>query len=60
MAIGTCTLTNHGSFDISGTALKTAVDAIVLSGAAAQPAVLHIIPVGGGRVQVLEVDTATA
>lgn len=58
MAAGDLVLSNHGSFSLTGAALKTAVDAIsidkkVLSGASVQ-----IIPIGYGQVQLLELNLA--
>ncbi len=53
MASGDVTLTNHGTFDVSGAALKTKVDSLnlikTLSGAA-----IYIVPVELGQVQVLQ------
>ncbi len=58
MAPGDLTLINHGSYFISGAAIKTAVDGITL--AQGVGAFLHIIPLGEGRVQVIEIDSAAS
>ncbi len=50
------TLTNHGTFDVSGAALKTAVDGLTIAGAAGSGAGLYFVSLGNGQVQVLEVD----
>jgi len=55
MAVGDPTLTNHGIYNLSGSALKSAVDAIsavhpVLSGGA-----VYLLPVGYGQVQVIDI-----
>ena len=54
MADGDPTLVNHGSFEVSGAALTTAVNALsavhpILSGGA-----IYMIPIGFGQVQLLE------
>lgn len=57
MAVGDLTLTNHGTFAVSGAALKTAVDAINITAVQfVSGARLHIIPIEFGQVQVLEVE----
>ena len=49
MATGDPTATNHGTFNISGTALKVAIDGLtdyhpLLSGSS-----LHLVPTGSGQ-----------
>jgi len=58
MAAGALTLTNHGSFAVSGAALKSKVDSInVGKGGFMSGAALYFVPIGGGQqVQVLSVD----
>ncbi len=57
MATGDLTLTNHGTFSISGAALKTAVDAVNITPAQfVSGARLHLIYAGEGQVLVLETE----
>ena len=57
MASGDVTLTNHGTFDVSGTALKTAVDSLSIT-KAISGAALYIIPINQGQVQVMQTAIA--
>jgi len=60
MANGSITMTNHGSYAISGSALKTAVDAInAETNKFASGAALYFIPLAGGQ-QVQLISTAIA
>lgn len=57
MATGDCTLTNYGTYDVSGAALKTAVDGVNLGSTDASGARLFLIPTASGQqVQVLKVS----
>lgn len=50
------TMTNYGSYNVSGAALKTKLDTLTLVGDAASGAAVHIIPIGFGQVQLIKVD----
>lgn len=57
MTSGDYTLTNRGVFNISGSALKTAVDAINIPAAAfISGSRVEIVNVGHGQVLVLEME----
>lgn len=56
MANGDPTLTNLGIFDVSGAALKTAVDAIAQFHPLTSGARLHFVPMGFGQLQLIRVD----
>ena len=60
MAMGDVTLTNKGTFDISGAALKTAVDSINSKVLGISGAGLFFVPTDPGQVQVLQVEVAAA
>lgn len=55
MTEGACTLTNYGTFDVSGAALKSKVDTIVLTGGLSGAAV-YLVPTTPHQVQVIKVD----
>ena len=60
MVSGDPTLINHGTFNVSGSELKTKIDGIteyhpVLSGAQ-----LQLVPLGFGQVQLLEISVEGA
>ena len=56
MAGGDATLTNHGSFDVSGAYLKTYVDGLTLSGGTSGAA-FFMVPNGiGNQIQLIQVD----
>ena len=60
MAAGTILSTLHGFFDLSGAALKTKLDAIVLSGASYAPGQVHLIHVPStSKVMVIQTDVNT-
>lgn len=57
MARGDPTLTNLGSFNVSGAALKTKIDAMADFHPLASGSSIHIIPTGvRGEVQLYRVD----
>ena len=55
MAAGDVTLTNYGSFDVSGAALKTKADTLNLVGGASGAAIV-LVPTTPHQVQLIKVD----
>ena len=61
MTFGDVTATNLGNYALSGASLKTALDSITLSGSAAMPGAVHLIPTGNGQqVMVIQTNTESA
>ena len=59
MAAGQCTLTNHGSYAVSGATLKTVVDGITNVNFGISGNALYLIPTANGtQVQVIQVAVA--